>query len=132
MARETEHRDLDSDVVAAGVAALFDEPSRGGYHVAERDGEIVGSLMLTREWSDWRNGEFWWIQSVYVVPEARRQGVFRALYDDVLERARETDGVCGVRLYVEKENGPALEVYDAVGMSRTSYRLYEVDFVLGS
>jgi len=132
MARETEDRDLDPGTVAKGVAAIFAEPARGGYFVAERDGEVVGSLMLTREWSDWRNGEFWWIQSVYVRPGARRTGVFRALYADVIARARAAKRVCGVRLYVERENEIARRVYDAVGMTETSYRLFEVDFVLGS
>jgi ribosomal protein S18 acetylase RimI-like enzyme len=131
MARETEGKDLDPERLAAGVAAVFADPSRGGYRVAERDGAVVGCLMVTYEWSDWRNGTFWWIQSVYVEPEARRTGVFRALYGDVLRAARATEGVCGVRLYVERENRAAQAVYDAVGMTRSGYRFYEVDFVLG-
>lgn len=131
MARETEGRDLDPERLGAGVAAVFTDPALGAYTVAEREGRIVGCLLITREWSDWRNGVFWWIQSVYVVAAARRTGVFRALYDDVVRRARETAGVCGVRLYVERENGTAQAVYDAVGMTRSSYQLYEVDFVLG-
>jgi len=131
MARETEGKELDPDRLAAGVAAVFREPARGAYRVAERHGEVVGCLLLTPEWSDWRNGTFWWIQSVYVRADARRGGVFRALYGSVEREARAAEGVCGIRLYVERENEAAQRVYDAVGMARTSYRFFEVDFVLG-
>lgn len=128
MAEETEGRRLDRDRLSAGAAGVFANPARGVYFVAERAGAVVGCLMVTKEWSDWRNGDFWWIQSVYVDHDHRRTGVFRALYDEVLRRARAAEGVCGVRLYVERENEPAQHVYDAVGMTRTSYLFYEVDF----
>ncbi len=131
LARETEGRELDAQIVTRGVRAVLDDSNRGEYRIAEWSGNSVGSLLVTREWSDWRDGWFWWIQSVYVDSAGRGQGVFRALYDDVLERARAASGVCGVRLYVERENDTALRVYEAVGMTRTSYRLFEVDFVLG-
>jgi GNAT superfamily N-acetyltransferase len=130
LAQETEGLELDAERLAAGIRALFDDPSRGTYFVAERDGRPVACLLVTQEWSDWRNGVFWWIGSVYVVPEERKRGTFRRLYDAVLERARATREVCGVRLYVDRENTGAQAVYDSVGMSRSRYRMYEVDFVL--
>ena len=130
MARETEHLELDPGRVLDGVRAVFDEPGRGWYLVAESVNRVVGQLMVTYEWSDWRNGVFWWIQSVYVAPEARGQGVYKALYADLLRRAGADGGVCGLRLYVEKENGRAQGVYERSGMRRTAYDLYEADFVL--
>jgi ribosomal protein S18 acetylase RimI-like enzyme len=84
--------------------------------------------MVTREWSDWRDAAFWWIQSVYVAPEDRRSGVFRTLYEHVLDEARRTPGVCGLRLYVERENSAAQAAYAALGMRRTAYHLYETEF----
>jgi len=128
MARETEDRELDAGLLRAGVEAALADPEKGRYLVAERGGEAVGCLFLTREWSDWRNGWFWWIQSVYVLPAWRRRGVYRALYAAVLAEARARAGVCGLRLYVERENRAARRVYTALGMAETSYRLYEVDF----
>jgi ribosomal protein S18 acetylase RimI-like enzyme len=128
MAAETEGRSLPADRLAAGVRAVFDDPAKGRYFVAEAGGRVVGCLLLTTEWSDWRNGTFLWIQSVYVAPEARRRGVYRAMHAEVLRLARAAAGVCGVRLYVEAENGTAQAVYEAMGMVRTSYRLYETDF----
>ncbi|MCC6295025.1 MAG: GNAT family N-acetyltransferase [Bryobacterales bacterium] len=130
MARETEHLELDPGRVLDGVRAVFDEPGRGWYLVAVAENQVVGQLMVTYEWSDWRNGVFWWIQSVYVAPEARGQGVYKALYADLLRRAGAGGGVCGLRLYVEKENVRAQGVYERSGMRRTAYDLYEADFVL--
>lgn len=124
MAMETESRALDREVLARGVAAVFDEPRRGFYLVAERDGHALGSLLVTYEWSDWRNGDFWWIQSVYVVAEARRGGVFRALYDEVARRAG-VAGAVGVRLYVEWDNARAQRTYEGLGMQRCHYHMYE-------
>lgn len=132
MARETEAKELDPVRSKAGVEAVFAEPSRGTYFVALRGEELVGALLLTSEWSDWRNGVFWWIQSVYVVPAARRAGVFRALYQHVLERARANPDVCGLRLYVEHENRRAQETYAALGMQPAHYRMFELDFVHGA
>ncbi|PQJ34633.1 GNAT family N-acetyltransferase [Salinibacter sp. 10B] len=125
MAEETEGKSLDRETVRNGVQALFADPSRGFYLVAVRDERIVGSLMITTEWSDWRNGTFWWIQSVYVRPEARRSGVYRALHRAVRRQARDVEEVCGLRLYVERGNEAARETYEAMGMTETSYRMYE-------
>jgi len=125
MAAETEDKTLDPDTVRAGVRAVFDKPEQAFYLVAERDGEVVGSLMITTEWSDWRNADFWWIQSVYVRPEARRTGVYTALYRDVRRRARDTEGVCGLRLYVERDNAAAQAAYEELGMDEPPYRMYE-------
>jgi ribosomal protein S18 acetylase RimI-like enzyme len=133
MARETEGRGLDEARVRAGTAAVLAGEERGFYLVAEDDAGVLGALLVTREWSDWRNGWFWWIQSVYVLPRARRQGVYRALYADVLERARASgadERVCGIRLYVDEHNRAAQAVYAALGMQRAHYQMFEVDFVL--
>lgn len=128
MAWETEGRALDRAVLAAGVAALFDEPSRGFYLVATRGDAALGCLMVTREWSDWRNGDWWWLQSVHVLPEARRSGVFRALHAEVERRARAAAGVVGLRLYVERDNRRAQATYAALGMHEAAYRVYERGF----
>jgi ribosomal protein S18 acetylase RimI-like enzyme len=125
MAEETEDKALDPDTVRAGVRAVFDKPDQAFYLVAERDGEVVGSLMITTEWSDWRNADFWWIQSVYVRPEARRTGVYTALHRDVRRRAHEADGVCGLRLYVEQDNAAAQAAYEELGMEAPPYQMYE-------
>jgi ribosomal protein S18 acetylase RimI-like enzyme len=124
MAWETEARRLDPALLARGVAGVFDEPRRGFYLVAERAGVAVAGLLVTYEWSDWRGGDFWWIQSVYVLPAARRSGVFRALHDEVLRRARQS-GAVGVRLYVETENHRAQATYEGLGMQRCHYAMYE-------
>ena len=125
MARETESKQLLPEVIGAGVRALLANPACGFYVVAEEDGRLVGSLMITKEWSDWRNGDFWWIQSVYVRPEARRRGVFRSLYRHVQALAAADPGVCGFRLYVERENAAAQETYGALGMKPTRYLVFE-------
>jgi ribosomal protein S18 acetylase RimI-like enzyme len=130
MALETEGRALDPVRLQAGVEAVFAAPARGSYFVALREEERLGALLVTSEWSDWRNGSFWWIQSVYVVPSARRQGVFRELYRHVLARARAQRDVCGLRLYVERDNHRAQATYRGLGMEETRYRLFEQDFVL--
>jgi len=128
MALETEHKILDPGTVHAGVAAALEDPSRGRYYVAEIDGEVVGQLMYTFEWSDWRNGMFWWIQSVYVLPQARRRGVFRALYEHIEALSKSTPGVCGLRLYVELDNVRAQQTYLGCGMQDAGYRIMEVDY----
>lgn len=125
MAWETEHRRLEPDVVAKGVETIFREPSRGFYLVAEWDRFVVASLMITTEWSDWRNGEFWWIQSVYVLPQYRRRGIYRAMYAHVREVAGAHPAVCGFRLYVERDNRVAIDSYRALGMRETPYRVME-------
>ena len=125
MALETEGRALQPQRIAAGVRRLLDDPSLGFYVVAEHAGSAVGCLMVTNEWSDWRNGLFWWIQSVYVVAPWRRRGVYRRLYQFVRELAAAQPGICGFRLYVEKENRIAQRTYAALGMAPTEYLLYE-------
>jgi len=128
MARETEGRELDPGAVRAEVAAVIDDPGLGFYAVAEESGRVLGAMLVTSEWSDWRNARFWWLQSVYVVPEARRRGVYRALHGFVAARAREQGGVCGLRLYVEKDNRAAQRTYRATGMRESAYRLFEEEF----
>jgi ribosomal protein S18 acetylase RimI-like enzyme len=128
MAIETEDRRLDPDLIEAGVKAVLEDPSKGFYLVAEMDGMIVAQLMVTFEWSDWRNGQLWWIQSVYVHREYRRIGVFSTLYRHVESLARENSAVCGLRLYVEKDNERAQKTYRKLGMVSPGYRVMEVDF----
>lgn len=125
MAWETERKELPADTVRAGVRSLLARPAYGFYALADVAGEAAGALMVTYEWSDWRNGLFWWIQSVYVKPAFRRRGVYRALYAHVRARAARTPGTCGLRLYVERDNAPARSTYAALGMARTPYVVYE-------
>lgn len=125
MATETEDVELDPDVVTAGVRALFDHPERGFYIVADAGERLAGSLMVTSEWSDWRDGSFWWIQSVYVRPDYRRLGVYRSLHRFVEAMADAEPEVCGLRLYVERSNGRAQQTYRSLGMSETGYLVYE-------
>ena len=128
MAYESEKKHLDRDVLTRGIVAVFDHPERGFYVVAECDGKSVGSLLITHEWSDWRNGGWWWIQSVYVMPDARRGGVFSAMYREIESRAHAGEGVIGLRLYVEKENARAQKTYAALGMEPAYYSLYQRSF----
>jgi GNAT superfamily N-acetyltransferase len=125
MARETEGKALIPDVIGAGVRRLIETPSLGFYIVAEHQGRVIACLMITNEWSDWRNGLFWWIQSVYVEAPFRRQGVYRRMYDHVRGLAKADSSVCGFRLYVEKENEVAHATYGALGMQETDYLIYE-------
>lgn len=125
MAIETEGKALARDTVSAGVRNLLSDPARGRYWMAESGGAVVGQIMVTLEWSDWRNGYFWWIQSVYVVPDMRGRGVFRALYEHVRTLAEQAGNACGLRLYVEKENTTALATYEALGMHDPGYRMME-------
>jgi len=125
MAHETEGKRLLPEVVGRGVRRLLAEPALGFYLVAEVDREVIATLMVTTEWSDWRNGRFWWIQSVYVQPAWRRRGVFRSLYAHVTEAAAREPDVCGFRLYVERENHDAQATYRAMGMRETDYLLLE-------
>ena len=128
MALETEALTLAADIVASGVAAVLEDSSHGFYVVAEIDGRPAGQLMVTYEWSDWRNGLWWWIQSVYVRPEFRHRGVYTALHRHVAESALAEGGVCGLRLYVEQENTTAQQVYESLEMHPTRYHMYEVEF----
>ena len=128
MAWETEQKRLSPDVVARGVRTLLSNLRHGFYVVAEVNHEVVGSLMVTYEWSDWRDAVFWWIQSVYVKPEFRKQGIFGRLYGFVKEKASRETKICGLRLYVEQDNNAAQNTYERIGMSRIPYRLYEESF----
>jgi len=128
MAWETERKRLDGDTIRQGVRAVFDDAQRGFYVVAMKDGQFAGSLMVTFEWSDWRAGLIWWIQSVYVQPPFRRHGVFRRLYRFVEARAAQRSDVCGLRLYVEQSNHVARQVYADAGLQETRYRIYEKMF----
>jgi ribosomal protein S18 acetylase RimI-like enzyme len=125
MAFETEQIALDPGTVRRGVAAVLADPAKGSYRVATRAGAVVGQLMITTEWSDWRCGFWWWIQSVYVAADARRGGVYRALHRSVLEDAERAGDVRGVRLYVEQENTRAQRAYEALGMARGRYLVFE-------
>ena len=125
MALETEGRILPDADVVPGVEHGIATPGLARYFVAESEGRPVGTLMLTSEWSDWRNGLWWWIQSVYVPVDCRRQGVYRALYRHVRELAESDPGVCGIRLYVEKDNLSAQRTYASLGMQDAHYRVYE-------
>lgn len=130
MARETEGRTLTLSRLRKGIRSVLESGEHGRYLVAESGASVVGQLLLTYEWSDWRNGVFWWIQSVYVEPSARRRGVYQTLHKHVVRDARERGDVCGVRLYVEKDNAAARAAYAGLGMTATAYRIYEQDFVL--
>ncbi|MBI2429596.1 MAG: GNAT family N-acetyltransferase [Ignavibacteriales bacterium] len=130
LAKETEHFDLDFERTLRGVNAMFDDAARGFYLLAEVNGQIVGQLMITYEWSDWRNGVFWWIQSVYVKEEFRARKIFKSLYEHVVTLAKKEGNVCGLRLYAEKQNERAHAVYKKLGMKVTEYDMLEVDFVL--
>ncbi|MGI9236951.1 MAG: GNAT family N-acetyltransferase [Woeseiaceae bacterium] len=125
MAEETEGRSLEPDVIGPGVVEVLSDETKGRYWVAEFEGDIVGQLMVTYEWSDWRNANIWWIQSVYVPPDYRRKGVFSALYRYVESLAGAEPGVCGLRLYVENNNIRAQETYSALGMVKPSYLVME-------
>ncbi|MDH5353565.1 MAG: GNAT family N-acetyltransferase [Gammaproteobacteria bacterium] len=125
MAFETEAITLIPEVIDAGVRAMISNPQMGFYLVAEDDNEIQASLMVTTEWSDWRNGMFWWIQSVYVKPDFRRKGLYRQLYQQVKSLAEAETGVCGFRLYVEHDNKIAQDTYHSLGMQETAYKLFE-------
>ena len=128
MAWETERKQLDAATLERGVRAVLDDPRRGFYLVAEIDDAVVGGLMITYEWSDWRCGDWWWFQSVYVREPVRRAGVFRALYADVEARARAA-GAVGLRLYVERENARARSTYVALGMEQSHYQQFQRSFV---
>ena len=125
MARETEGMELDLPTVSRGVQAVFDDPAKGQYWVADLDGRVVGSLLTTYEWSDWRNGTVIWVQSVYVPPELRRSGIYRRLYEHLRERVLASPGLMGIRLYVDRRNAAAQGVYERLGMSREHYEMFE-------
>src|SRR5436190_6380178 len=117
MARETEDLELDRDILTQGVERVFHDPSHGRYFIAESGGVVAASLLITYEWSDWRNGLVWWIQSVYVLPEFRRKGIYRGLYSHIRSLAEANCDVKGIRLYVDRNNLPAQQVYTSLGMN---------------
>ncbi len=136
MALETEQRRLNPERLRAGVVSLLMDPGKGIYFLAEIENEsggrtIAGQLMLTYEWSDWRNGNFWWIQSVYVASQFRGNGAFTALFNHVHGLARARTDVCGVRLYMEAENHRARQSYERVGFRQTNYDMFEMEFSSG-
>lgn len=124
MAMESEGAILDKETVTNGVTASMNDENKGSYYVAKVDGKVVGSLMLTREWSDWNNGWYWWIQSVYVAPEYRRQGIYKSMYHAVCEDAKKRN-VAQVRLYVDRTNSRGQKVYSSLGMQESHYLIYE-------
>ena len=144
MAMETEGRTLDADTIRRGVTAVFDDPLKGFYIVAVVDeagensggdsgdngdtGKVVGSLLITYEWSDWSAATWWWIQSVYVDAAWRRKGIYRTLYEHILAMTDGRDDICGIRLYVERTNTVAQQTYGALGMSHSHYDMYEIVF----
>jgi len=125
MARETEGLELDRRVVSEGVRGVFQEPARGTYWVAEENGDVLGVLLAIPEWSDWRNGTVIWIHSLYVIPQARGQGVFKKLYLNLKKQVERSPKLMGLRLYVDKRNKSAQEVYEKLSMSKEHYDLYE-------
>ena len=125
MAKETEGLELDRNVVSKGVRAVFQEPARGTYWVAEENDRILGVLLAIPEWSDWRNGTVLWIHSLYVIGQARRRGVFKKLYLNLKEQVEQSPELMGLRLYVDKRNKSAQEIYIKLGMDKDHYELYE-------
>ncbi len=125
LARETEDVSLDKLVVSQGIKAIFDDPGKGAYYVAEWNGQVVGCFLITFEWSEWRNGNVWWMQSVYVDLLHRRRGIFKKMYDYLLQVVATEPRVLGLRLYVDKSNLRAQKVYGALGMDGEHYTVYE-------
>ena len=125
MAEETEHLILEPMIVDAGVKAVFEDPNRGNYYVAENNGEVVGSLLTTFEWSDWRNGTVLWIQSVYVLPEYRRHGIYRSMYSYLQQLVLNDNSLRGIRLYADISNTPAHLTYLKMGMNADHYQTFE-------
>ena len=125
LCRETENRELDRDTVLGGVANFLAEPKRGVYFVAEIDGDVIGQTAITYEWSDWRNGEMWWIQSVYVHRDHRGSGVFRELYQHVESLGKQDKHCCAIRLYMERDNSTARQAYLKLGFEETGYEVFE-------
>ena len=125
MAQETEGLGLDKTVVSRGVRGVFEEPARGTYWVAEEKDKVLGMLLAIPEWSDWRNGTVLWIHSLYIIPQARGQGVFKKLYLNLKKQVEQSPQLMGLRLYVDKRNKSAQEVYEKLGMSKEHYDLYE-------
>ena len=129
MALETEDKELNKECLRKGVIGMFNDINKGFYFVAEHNVDgVIAALMITKEWSDWRDGYFWWVQSVFVKNDYRRKGVYRRLYENVRYQAKEDGNCCGLRLYVDKENLIAQRAYFAMGMKETYYKLFEEEF----
>ncbi len=125
MALETENLKLDPDILRRGVSAVFSDPVKGCYYIAEIDGKIAGSLLITYEWSDWRNGMILWIQSVYVLPQYRKNAVFRHLYHHIKKMVEDDPNYHGIRLYVDRANKRAMNIYNRCGLNGSHYHLFE-------
>lgn len=125
MALETENLTLGDQKISQGVKAVFNDPEKGFYIVSTSKSEVVASMMITPEWSDWRNGYFLWIQSLYVIPEFRKKGIFRKMYEYVKQTVIESENYLGLRLYVEENNKSAMDVYTNVGMKGSHYKMFE-------
>lgn len=126
LALESESYILDGTIVTKGIHAMFADPTKGTYFIAEVDGEIAGCHSITYEWSDWRNGMVWWLQSVYVVEKQRRNGVFKAMFENLRMLIKNDPGLAGLRLYVDKTNARAQKVYEAMGMNGEHYSVFEL------
>jgi len=125
MAMETENLALDFSTVEKGVQAVFQDESKGKYHVVEDEGLVISSLLITYEWSDWRNGTILWLQSLYVLPSYRRQGIFKHMFHYLRDTIKKSESLKGLRLYVDKSNHLAQRVYEAMGMDSQHYQMYE-------
>lgn len=130
LAKESEGVVLNRERLRRGVRAAVEDPNKCLYFIAESAGQVAGQTMISFEWSDWRNGFFWWIQSVYVPPEMRRKGIFRALFEHIKALAESDKGVCGLRLYVDGDNHSAIQTYINLGMRKAQFDMYEIDFVI--
>lgn len=125
LAQETENVTLDSAILHKGMQAMFDDPSKGFYNVVEDNGVVIGCHMITYEWSDWRNGLVWWLQSVYVIESYRKQGIFKLMYENIVRIIQNDPSLIGLRLYVDKSNARAMKVYESMGMNGEHYTVYE-------
>ena len=125
LARESEGLELDVAKLTAGMKALLEDPAKGIYYLVEDSRQPVACHLITYEWSDWRNGLVWWLQSVYVIEAYRKKGVFRMMYDNIMRMIREDEGLIGLRLYVDKSNERAMKVYTSMGMNGDHYTVYE-------
>ena len=125
LAFESENIRLNEENLRAGLTALLTDATKGVYYLVEDDGSPVGCHLITYEWSDWRNGMVWWLQSVYVIDSHRKKGVFRKMYDNLINIIRNDAGIIGLRLYVDKTNHRAMKVYDTMGMNGDHYTVYE-------
>lgn len=125
LALETENVTLDAAILHKGMQAMFDDPSKGFYNIVEDNGVVIGCHMITYEWSDWRNGLVWWLQSVYVIESYRKQGIFKLMYENIVRIIQEDPSLIGLRLYVDKSNARAMKVYESMGMNGEHYTVYE-------